>query len=73
MIGDSLVAQINDKMGLGIDIEKLKFGLYKVANVLKRISKSSLLIDLNGAFRCPTLTTPTGWPWKLNNQSSLHA
>lgn len=75
MIGDSLLAQINDKLGLGIDIEKPKFRIYKeVDNALKKISKSSLLIDLNGVLRCPTLTAPTVWPWfiKEHNMASSY-
>jgi hypothetical protein len=68
MIGDSLLDQINDKLGLEIDIEKPKFRIYKeVDNALK--NQLSLLIDLNGALRCPTLAAPTVWPWFIKEHN----
>lgn len=63
---DSLLVQINEKLGLGLPIEEAK--IQNLNPKLKSINQRDLLIELN------TLSQPGNWLWLLNElrNHSLH-
>jgi hypothetical protein len=70
-VKDSLLVQINDKLGLGINAKEVDLG--KVNSELNARGKGALIADLNKAVSPITSNTPAGWLWMLNelrNQST---
>ena len=70
-IKDSFLFQINDKLGLGIDVKDVN--LCKTNKALIERGKGGLLKDLNEAMKCPEYDSPPGWLWILNRLRSIGA